>query len=436
MKRMLKRGIAFLLAWMLAIPCLGVVQPQAAAKNPSLSSKSMTIGVGKFDQGKKMASGNRDYNTLEVKNTKKGAKYTFTTSDKKVVTASGSKGVATITGVKAGTATITVKQTYKGKTTTVGSCKVTVKKATVGSTTMTKKVLIGNDIDANEYIEGFLINIAYMNAAAKYTFKSSSDGFKMSQKQTYGGAYQTYTATKAGTYHVTVTETYKKKSRTVGTVKVTVLPVTLASTTATLYVNDEDGLNLNRLLKNGDYTSVLAEVATEEYKDAVTTGQYYGEYVMDTVLFSTREGEMKLNLYIQKANGKKGDLIGSCTVTMKTAVVKEIKVPSSITMEVGDERYLFGNYDSDDDEVEYGVFMESEEMPVPAITCSSSDTSIVSADEVGYLYAGEKTGTATVTITCGGITKEVEVTVTPISEDDDDDYYYDDDDDYYDDDDF
>jgi hypothetical protein len=76
--------------------------------------------------------------------------------------------------------------------------------------------------------------------------------------------------------------------------------------------------------------------------------------------------------------------------------------------------------------------MEGEDVPVPAITYSSSEKSIVSVDEDGYLYAGEKVGTATVTITCGGITKEVQVTVTPSSDDDDDDY----DDDDYDDDDY
>ncbi len=92
-----------------------ILQPQAAAseaKKASVAKRKMTIKVG---QSKK----------ISIKNKKKKAKYTFTSSAKKVAKVS-KKGV--IKGLKAGKSKITVKEKFKKKTKKVGTIAVTVKK--------------------------------------------------------------------------------------------------------------------------------------------------------------------------------------------------------------------------------------------------------------------------------------------------------------------
>ena len=83
-----------------------------AAVDASLKTKSLTIKKGK----KK---------TIVVSNKKKGASYTFLPAKTKTVSIS-KKGV--VAAKKAGTAKITVREKYKGKTRKLGTVKITVKK--------------------------------------------------------------------------------------------------------------------------------------------------------------------------------------------------------------------------------------------------------------------------------------------------------------------
>lgn len=102
-----------------------LMQPQvnvSQAKKATIAKKKITIKVG---QTKKVS----------IKNKKKKAKYKFSSS-KKSVAKVNSKGV--ITGVKAGSAKITVKEKFKKKTRKVGVITVKVKKKT--TTTNTTKV--------------------------------------------------------------------------------------------------------------------------------------------------------------------------------------------------------------------------------------------------------------------------------------------------------
>lgn len=138
MKTTRKRaGAMLVLALVLAVTTIfgSTVSASAAAKATTIKSSSITVTVGQTK-------------TISLSNKKSGATYAFTSSKKSVATVS-KKGV--VKGVKAGTATITVKQTYKKKTTIVGKVAVTVKPLTLkGSCTL----------DVDSYDTGALVNRA------------------------------------------------------------------------------------------------------------------------------------------------------------------------------------------------------------------------------------------------------------------------------------
>jgi hypothetical protein len=427
MKKLFKNGLVFAFAIMLAISCVGVVETEAASKNPSLSSKSMTISLGKYKEGKNLKCESYDYNKLSVKNAKSGATYSFTSSNKKILTVKGSKKSCIITGVKAGSAKVTVKQKYRGRTTTLGTCKVTVKNATVGKGALANQVVLGKDQAAVDLLSGFIVNISYMNPSAKYTFTSNKDGFKMSQKQYGGSAEQSYTATEPGNYEVTVKETYKNKTKTLGNIKVTVLPITIYAGTVTVYqgYGDSCGINFSNILSDGGDESIIVETDSSEYTDYIYVwvedeenddgGDYknystYSNYYASDIIYCAKAGEFTLNFYYKNSDGSKGDLIGSCKVTVKPVVVKDFWAPESITMDVGDEADFYEDCDYDK-YGEYGVIMEDDEMPIPEFIITSSDESIVTVDDEGWVESQGKAGTATLTVSCGDVTKTVKVTV-------------------------
>ena len=87
-------------------------ETQAAAKAITISDEAVNIGLG--DQGVEQ---------VLISNMKDSAEYSYKSSDKSVVKVDSQD---ILTGVSYGTATITVNETYKGKTTAVGSYNVTV----------------------------------------------------------------------------------------------------------------------------------------------------------------------------------------------------------------------------------------------------------------------------------------------------------------------
>ncbi len=113
--KILSKQLSIFLSLSLVFAMGGDRAEAASARKASLKTKSFRISAG---QKKK----------ITIKKKKKGAKYTFQTSSKKVATVS-KKGV--VTGKKVGKAKITVKGKYKiskkKKTRKVGVVKVTVK---------------------------------------------------------------------------------------------------------------------------------------------------------------------------------------------------------------------------------------------------------------------------------------------------------------------
>ncbi len=83
-----------------------------AIPEATLKTKNLTVKRGKKKP-------------VTIANKKKGASYTFR-ADKKAIISVSKKGI--VTGRKTGTAKITVREKYKGKTRTLGTVKVKVKK--------------------------------------------------------------------------------------------------------------------------------------------------------------------------------------------------------------------------------------------------------------------------------------------------------------------
>lgn len=223
---------------------------EAATKDAAISATEMTIPIGKMDS--KLYWSINEYELsnaqkLTVKNAVKGATYQYTSSDTKVATISKEGGY--LTGLKAGSATITCTQVYKSKKTTIGKCKVTVKNAGLTVNEYENEFSVGDGgYDLTHYFACSepLFNITYRNPKATYILTSSSKNFSiksikydasMVKDMTSNEEYQAvvkdyigkryiygykYTAAKAGTYTVTVKETYNNKTKTLGSFKVVI----------------------------------------------------------------------------------------------------------------------------------------------------------------------------------------------------------------------
>ena len=306
----LKTAFIVLLVLALSIP---VVSEVKADEKPTLSNTEMTIGLGKYEYSPENIAYSKNEEgryTLFVENSKKGATYTFSSSNKKVATVKKDGTKAYITGVKAGKATITVKQKLKNKTTTVGKCKVMVKQTKLNMTELEEPVYIGT-----QSVGMFMLDIDNFNPEAKYTYKTDSKNLKVTdERQSEGGDAYTpnlnIVAKKAGTYKVTMKETYQKKTRTVGTFKVIVISPSIEEE-ITMHVGGED-VCVSYLIYNyyenfwyqvGD-TKMLKDYTAEE------DGYIYVE--------ALKAGETKIDFYqYDSKTEKKGDLLGSCKVIIK-----------------------------------------------------------------------------------------------------------------------
>lgn len=125
MKNFFKKALVILLALVLAIPTVNGVEVKAASK-PTLSQKKKTIGLGSGSEYEPYS--------IRVENAVEGAKYVFKSKNKDVVTVKKAGTECYLTGVSTGTAKIQVKQKLDGKTTKIGTCKVTVVGASVPET--------------------------------------------------------------------------------------------------------------------------------------------------------------------------------------------------------------------------------------------------------------------------------------------------------------
>jgi len=364
---------------------LTTTKAKAAAK-PSITSK-MNIGTGSIGCADYVYEKDNLY-TLEVSNSVKKATYSFTTSNKDIVTVKAKGAKANLTGVKAGTATITCQQKLNGKTTKVGTCMVTVKNATIYAESDG-----GLPMGTNKSV---LVYYGYRNCDATYTFSSDSKNFAMkeyTEKQAWlDGAYmvkQSYTAKKPGTYTVTVKETYNKKTRVVGKAEYVVKKATVLEVN-TLY--EEESIGAYSLIYNSrtdvNYFFEIGNDSIVELNKNDSGG---------LLLNAKKAGTTAIKIYEDATKPDESKLIGTCEI-----IVKELKVESIDTDFYDTETYVGG------DSIGFEVYKEPYDAP-DKITVSSSDPSIATVSELDEDGCGEITpiseGAITITITCGEFTK-------------------------------
>lgn len=388
---------------------------EAATKKASISDKKLTIPVGKVD--KKVYYGENPWylsngKQLTVKNKVKGATYTFKSSDTKVAKIDKDGGY--VTGVKAGTTTITCTQTYNNKTTTVGKCKVTVKNASLTVSEYGNEFAAGKNAfglyDYYSYMDP-LFYIGYRNPDATYTVTSDSNDFVIKEvkidaskakgitndevfqqilKDFIGKRYfygYEFSATKAGTYTVTVKETYNNKTKNLGSFKVVIKDTTI----------DEAEVEL----KLDNYLYVFNLIS---YPKALTSYYFniegYDETnpennVLDLVqdgylyIYGKKVGTAQVTI---REGSEDGALIGTVTINVSEAHCEEIIV----------DELEYTTYIDDYFDIYYNLEPWDTTDKV-TIVSDNPDVLKVEYDEEEdyYSYTPLKAGEANVTITCG-----------------------------------
>ena len=400
---------------------------EAATKKTTISATSMTIPVGKLDSKVywndspwERSNGQK----LTVKNAVKGATYQYTSSNTKVVTINKNGGY--LTGAKAGSATITVTQTYKKKKTTIGKCKVTVKNASLAVSSYGNEFSVGDGGFDLLSLYGYsdpLFNIAYRNPKATYTLTSNSKDFSVKEVK-YNAAtakevtdykeyqeilenfigdgyfygYQ-YTAKKAGTYKITVKETYNKTTRTLGTFTVVIKDVSITEPKVELLL--------------GNYMNVFDLISYEEADKVYYFNiKDYDEANLDNNAVDLIEYDSYLYLYANKVgtaeviiteDSENGPVVGSVTVNVAEAPCQSITLESQeYTAYVGDE-YFSIYYELNPWDTTDKVTIESDNPEVLKIEYDE--------EYEFWEYTPLKAGEANVTIKCGSQTAVCKVIV-------------------------
>lgn len=195
---------------------------------------------------------------------KKNVKYTYSSSNKKVATVS-KKGK--VTGRKPGKAKITVKQTYKKKTKKIGTIPITVKAASIFKLDEEESQVVNqtgyweSKAGKEEAKWHFSVSSLVDYENKKATYKVYSSNTKRLKIKT-DGTIQAASGT--GEVTLTVKETYQKKTKTVGKVKVKVVKPAL--TKKTILLKSGEQFEADKYIKNKlDFLFVLKEeIVTEE----------------------------------------------------------------------------------------------------------------------------------------------------------------------------
>lgn len=477
---------------------------KAAKTKKAKLDKIGSIPVGKTGlhnafRTKKGITVNYDLNAT-LTNKVKGAKYSFKSSNTKVLKVD-KNGI--LTGVKAGKAKITAYQTLKKKKTKVGTQSVTVKNSSFYVSNNKDNIWIAGDgkshvraLETDQ--EGIAVGQAtyygdslgflYRNYDAKYTFTTSDPvnlTIAMKNESQYGWnrnkdwkyTYDVYdiTAKKAGTYQVTVTETYKGKTRDLGTHDLTVFETspqdvsqktvyagetvlaqslfkhfnqsydTLTATSGEAsfsryafcyFLVDNDTLKISDTDHISFYNSSEKPIPEDDF-------DFNAIYNTPVVRFGKTAGTTTI-----QCTGKNGEDFGSVTVTTVPNSCTGIKINSAIvdwdedTSKPGKEVYVGQGSEvtvsADGDSGSGDVVLKA-----PAYWAAAPDVNMVSADpsiatvtyqninasdddyydesesHKGWYLKGIKTGETDITITCGDQSATLHVVVSNDDEDED-----------------
>lgn len=372
----------------LILPAGIAANPVQAAAKPTIVAK-MTIGTGSTEGAFDYYSKENKY-TLTVSNADKKATYTFTSSNTKVLTVKASGAKAVLTGLKAGTATITCNQKLNGKTTKIGTCAVTVKAATLVQDYV--PVLPVGASAASEPLE--IIN---RNNDATYTYVSNSKNFTMKETQSkFDGMYfikYNFNATAAGNYTVTVKETYNKVTRTVATIKYTVKKATVVPQGSIDLGSSEWAFEF---IQNPRLdTSYLFDYDEKIIQGIVEDGSVY--------LKGLAVGTTDVKVYENTKTPDPKKLIGTCKVTVKEVIL------TAIDCDFYETETTVGG-----DAIEFYIYKIPQNAP-GAVTVTSSNPEVATVsqpDEEGMcVITPVSAGTTTITMTSGSVTKSQTITV-------------------------
>lgn len=372
----------------LLLPAGFAANPVQAAAKPSIVTK-MIIGTGSTEGAFDYYSKENKY-TLSVSNADKKATYTFTSSNTKVLTVKASGAKAVLTGLKAGTATITCNQKLNGKTTKIGTCAVTVKAATLEQDYV-PVLTIGTSAASEPLV------IISRNNDATYTYVSNSKNFTMKETQSkFDGMYfikHSFTATAAGTYTVTVKETYNKVTRTVGTLKYVVKKATVVS--AKTFDLDSPELAFDLIDNARSDISYLFDYDEKMMEGYVSEGTTY--------LKGLAVGTTELKIYEDTKKPDPKKLIGTCKITIKEVIL------TAIDCDFSDTEATVGG-----EPIELYVYKVPVNAPgTVTVTSSNPGVATVSQPDVYGMcvITPVSAGTTTITMTSGSVTNSQTITV-------------------------
>lgn len=387
-----------------------------AAAKPTLNVKELVVPIGKMNEKVFCEKDKDGYLSLDpnifVENKKKGATYEFTSSNTKIVTISKKGGY--LTALKTGSTTIVCKETYNKKTTVIGKCKVTVKKSKVISYDYNKDFAIGSGILGVEVFDDGYYNVSlpfyieYLNPQATYQFKTDSKDFKFEiakltkeEKKIYTPTDQfaiRYTAKKPGTYKVTVTETYKGKTTTVGSFKIKVHDTEVRKTYELPVNSSTKVFNLISYdVENQNYYFLISTFDSENMDNNVIVLNKEDGYLEVRGL---KVGTATLKIYEGKDDS--GRYLGSCNIKVVEIPAESIEAEASeITTYVGDDYF-------------YVYFYLDPYNTTDKLELTSSDPSVlkVEKNEYGYWeYTPLSEGRAVITAKAGKVTASTVVNV-------------------------
>ncbi len=393
MNKLFKR-IAILLCIIFIAPtilnCLpsvnSVTSVEAAAKKAKLYQKTGTIGI----------QSSPEY--LYVENQKESAKYTYTSSDKKIATVD-KYGV--VTGISKGSAKITVKEVYKKKTTTVGTYKVTV----VNSALALKE-------DTATLYSKYYAPIKYINHKATYKYDISDTSIVTYNEEGY------LIGLKAGTTNIKVSETYKNKKRDLGSFALTVVESTLhpESTAIEVGVNSKNPLYNYIVIENQPWNSEVTYSYESSNTSVVTVTKETSEWFEDLYYIKgIATGTATITVYEEYKGNKR--TVGTVAVTVREIPITDLKF-NTYFFDTENGTLTTTVYLGEDDELSLlkDYIVKAPENATTDVTFSSSNEAIAKVDNDGKITTVSG-GTVTITVKSGNFQDKLQLTVIDLDDD-------------------
>ena len=233
----------------------------------------------------------------------KKATYVFTSNRTKIAKVN-SKGV--ITGINSGNASIKVRYKYKDDFYSVGTFKVTINKSSLNTKYASMDMLTGDKLEPSSYLDGVNPNASYIiTSSVSAVAKGGSDGVIV--------------ATKAGRTSVSIHEVFNNRSRTVGSIA---LSVTGAS-----FKSDNIKMAYNSSINNTDLL------------DDMDSGSTYVFTSNNTNLVTTSSTRISSTSVKTAKTLRKG--VQTCQVTVKETMPDKVThTIGSLTVNVTDETFI------------------------------------------------------------------------------------------------